>query len=165
MKGFAWVVFLAWATSLYCGVRVASRSSLLCTTVRGLPENHLLSSGDLICGSAGASLLYNGLYLKHGLTKDSPLTPDDVSENPELRLAPDSTVFMVDVRTEEARKLDAGQKLDLGTNSTPIAKQSRVIALFCPSKASEKCQVGFEVQQSVLKQLTDAVGPIVLIHS
>jgi len=165
MKAFAWIVFLTWAAFLYWGVKATTSWASPCTLVGDLPQNHLLSAKDLKSASSGGAVLYIGLYLKKALTKDSPLKPEDVGDSPLLRIAPDSAIFAVDLSSEDANKRDADKQFDLGTGSTVIVKQSRVIAVLCPSRAGGKCEVMFEVPQSALKQLVDATGQVGIIDS
>jgi hypothetical protein len=165
MRVFAWIALLAWAAFLYWGVKATSGWASPCTLAGTLPQNHLLSATDFTPASSGGAVLYTGLYLKRAMPKGSPLRPEDVGDSPLLRIAPDSTIFAVAVSSDDVIKRDAGQPFDLGTGSTVIAKQSRVIAVLCPSRAVGKCEVMFEVPQSALKQLVDATGQVGIVDS
>jgi hypothetical protein len=165
MRVFAWIALLAWAAFLYWGVKASTGWASPCTLAGPLPLNHLLSAADFNPASSGGAVLYNGLYLKRALPKDSPLRPEDVSDSPLLRIAPDSTIFPVVLSNDDANKRDADQQFDLGTGSTVIAKQSRVVAVLCPSRAVGKCEAMFEVPQSALKQLVEAPGQVGIVDS
>ena len=150
---------------LYFGVTAATRSATLCSTVRDLPNNHLLAPADLTCTSAGAATLFSGLYLRGNLTKGSHLTPESVGDRPLLSVSPDGTTFTLDIPADAASSVDAGQKLDLGTPSAVLAKQAAVIAVLCGSRGSGKCTLALEVPQSALKPLVDAAGAVGIVDS
>lgn len=165
MKAFAWILFLAWGLYLYFGVTATTRSSVLCSTARDLPKNHLLASADLTCSSAGAATLFSGLYLRSDLAKGRQLAAEAVSDRPMLSVNPDDAIFMLDVSAEAAGKVDAGQKLDLGTPSLVLAKQAAVIAALNGSRGSGKYTLAVEVPQSALKPLVDAAGAVGIVDA
>lgn len=163
MKLFGWIAILVWAAFLYGGVKVTSRSALLCATAFDFPQNHMLNAGDLTCASSAATKIYEGRYLKHPSTKNDAISPDDVSDSPVLRINPDATVFVLTLSSDRAKKLDADQKVDLGTNSTAIVKQNRVIAVLSAGTGPEQCRLAIEIPQSELKALVDAPGQVGIV--
>jgi len=163
MKVFGWIAILAWAAFLYGGVKLTSRSALLCATALDFPENHMLDARDLTCASSAATKIYEGRYLKHPSTKNDAISPDDVSDSPILRIDPNTTVFILPILSNRVNKLDADQKIDLGTNSTAIVKQGRVIAVLCAATEPEQCRLALEIPQSELKALVDAPGQVGIV--
>jgi hypothetical protein len=158
MKLFSWIAVLAWAAFLYGGVKLTSHSGLLCATASDFPPNHMLNAGDLTCEGSAATQLYEGRYLKHSSSKNNAVSPDDVSDSPVLRINPDTAIFVLTLSSDRAKKLDADQIVALGTNSTAIVKQSRVIAVLCAGNGPERCKLALEIPQSELKALVDAPG-------
>src|SRR5580704_14147734 len=115
MKVFGWIAIIVWAAFLYTGVKVSTHSTLLCIAALDLPQNHMLNAGDVTCASSAATKIYDGRYLKHSAVKNDSISPDEVNDSPVLRIGPDATVFVLTLSSDQAKKFDADQKVDLGT--------------------------------------------------
>jgi hypothetical protein len=165
MKLLGWVAILAWAAFLYGGVKITTRSVLLCTAALDFPQNHLLNPGDLTCASFSATKIYEGRYLKRPSARNNVISPDDVSDSPLLRLNPETAMFVLTISNDQAKKLDADQRVDLGANSTAIAKQARIVAILCAGTGLEHCRLALEVPQSELKVLVDVPGQVGIVDS